>query len=87
MIHLCFFFFKEANRPYIEELMWGLCSVVSLTVFRYFVTLVDDYSRMSWLYFMKNRPEVFSNFHAFCVEIHTQFHIYVQTLRSDNAKG
>ena len=66
--------------------VWGSCSVVvSPTGFRYFVTFVDDYSRTTWLYLMKNRSE-FSHFRAFCVEIHTQFHVYVQNLRSDNAK-
>ena len=30
--------------------------------------------------------ELFSHFHVFCVEIHTQFHVSVQNLRSDNAK-
>ena len=29
---------------------------------------------------------MFSNFRVFCAEIHTQFHVYVQNLRSDNAK-
>ena len=59
---------------------------MSLTEFRYFVTFVDDYSRTTWLYLMKNHSELFSHFRAFCVEIHTQFHVYVQNLRSDNAK-
>ena len=66
--------------------VWGPCSVVSPIGFRYFVTFVDDYSRTTWLYLMKNRLELFSHFHAFCAEIHTQFHVYVQNLRSDNAK-
>ena len=35
---------------------------------------------------MKNLSELFSHVHAFCAEIHTQFHVYVQNLRSDNAK-
>ena len=35
---------------------------------------------------MKNRSELFSHFRAFCAKIHTQFHVYVQNLRSDNAK-
>ena len=35
---------------------------------------------------MKNCPELFSHFRAFYAEIHTQFHVYVQNLRSDNAK-
>ena len=35
---------------------------------------------------MKSRFELFSHFSAFCVEIQTQFHVFVQTLRSDNGK-
>ena len=50
------------------------------------VTFVDDYSRTTWLYLMKNRSELFSHFHAFYAEIHTQFHVSLQSLRSDNAK-
>ena len=66
--------------------MWGPCPIVSPTEFRYFVTFVDDYSRTTWLYLMKNRSELFSHFRAFCAEIHTQFHVYLHNLRSDNAK-
>ena len=66
--------------------MWGPCPIVSPIGFRYFVTVVDDYSQITWLYLMKNRSELFSHFHAFCAEIHTQFYVYVQNLRSDNAK-
>ena len=66
--------------------MWGPCPVVSPTGFRYFVTFVDDYSRTTRLYLMKNRSELFSHFRAFYAEIHTQFHVSIQSLRSDNAK-
>ena len=59
---------------------------MSPTEFKYFVTFIDDFSRVTWLYLMKNRSELFSHFSAFCAEIQTQFHISVQTLRSDNAK-
>ena len=58
----------------------------ALTRFQHFVTFVDDYSRTTSLYLMKNRFELFSHFHAFCTEIHTQFDVSVQSLRSDNAK-
>ncbi|RVW96782.1 Retrovirus-related Pol polyprotein from transposon RE1 [Vitis vinifera] len=37
--------------------VWGPCPVTSQTGFRYFVTFVDDFSRMTWIYFMKNRSE------------------------------
>ena len=59
---------------------------MSPTGFRYFVTFVDDYSQTTWLYLMKDHYELFSHFRAFYGEIHPQFHVYVQSLRSDNAK-
>ena len=35
---------------------------------------------------MKNHSDSFSHFRAFYVGVHTQIHIFVQSLRSDNAK-
>ena len=35
---------------------------------------------------MKSRFELFSHFSIFCAKIQTQFHVSVQTLRSDNTK-
>ena len=79
---------KRASTPFelVHSDVWGPCRVVSLTRFWYFVTFVDDYSRTTWLCLMKNRSELFSHFRAFSAEIHTQFHVSVQNLRSDNAK-
>ena len=67
-------------------LQQGPCPVVSPKRFRYFVTFVDDYSRTTWLYLMKNRSKLLSHFRAFRAKVHTQFHVSVQNLRSDNAK-
>ena len=53
---------------------------------RYFVTFVDDYSRTTWLYLMKNRSKLFSHFCAFCAKIYTQFHVSIQNMRNDDAK-
>ena len=87
-VHLSLRVNKQASDPF--ELVyldvWGPCPVVSLTGFRYFVTFVNDYLRTTWLYLMKSRSELFFNFRAFYAEIHTQFHISIQNLRSDNAK-
>ena len=66
--------------------IWGSCPIVSQSDFKYFITFVDDYSRATRLFLMKNRSELFSIFCAFCAEIKTQFHIPIRTLRSDNAK-
>ena len=65
--------------------VWGPSRVVSILGFQYFVTFIDNYSRYTWLYLMKNRSELFTIFESFCAEIKTQFHTSIQVLRSDNA--
>ena len=75
----------SASFELVHSYVWGPCPMSPIR-FQYFVTLVDDYSRTTWLYLMKNRSELFSHFRALCAEIHTQFHVYVQNMRSDNAK-
>ena len=78
----------RASAPYELVLsdVWYPCLVMSPTGFKYFVTFGDNFSRVTWLYLMKSRSELFSHFSTFCAEIQTQFHVSVQTLRSDNAK-
>ncbi|KAK2966742.1 hypothetical protein RJ640_001066 [Escallonia rubra] len=76
----------ESAFELVKSDVWGPCPVLSKSGFRYFVTFVDDFSRMTWIYFMKNRSEVFAHFSAFCAEIKTQFNVHVHILRSDNAK-
>ena len=66
--------------------VWGPYPILSSIGFRYFVTFMDDFSRVTWLYLMKIRSDLFSHFIVFCAQIQTQFHVSVQTLRSDNAK-
>ena len=80
---------KRASAPFelVHYDVWGPCPVLSPTGFKYFVIFVDDFSCVTWLYQMEIHYEVFFfHFSAFCAEIQTQFHVYVQTLRSDNAK-
>ena len=59
---------------------------MSPTGFKYFVTFVDNFSRVTWLYLMKSCSKLFSYLSVFCVEIQTILHVSVQILRSDNAK-
>ena len=53
--------------------VWGPCLVLSLTGFKYFVTFVDDFSRVTWFYLMKSRSELFSHFSGFCAEFKHNF--------------
>ena len=77
---------KRASAPFelVHLDVWDQCQNLSLIGFRYFVIFFDDYLLITWLYLMKNCFELFSYFHALSAEIHTQFHVSVQNLRSDN---
>ena len=66
--------------------VWGPSRSTSTLGFRYFVTFIDDYSRCTWLFLMKNRVELFYIFQKFHAEIRTQFNSSIRILRSDNAK-
>jgi hypothetical protein len=54
--------------------------------FHYFVTFVDDFSYMTWLFLIKNRSELFSIFQIFHNRIKTQFSQKNRILCSDSAK-
>jgi len=51
--------------------------------FQYFVSFVDDFSRMTWVYFLKQKSEVPDKFYAFYQMTHTQFNKKIQVLRLD----
>ena len=51
---------------------------------RYFVTFLDDFSRRSWVYLLKEKREVFYKFQEFKAKVEAQSKEKVLTLRSDN---
>jgi hypothetical protein len=42
--------------------VWGPSLVVSLSVFRWFVIFIDDYSYITWVYLLKDKGDVSSCF-------------------------
>ena len=70
---------KRASAPFelIHSNVLGPCLVMSPTSFKYFITFVDDFSRVTWLYLMKSCSELCFHFTAFCAKIQTQFHVLV----------
>ena len=43
----------------------GLMATTSLSGYSYYVSFIDDFSRQTWIYFMKEKNEVFSKFKEF----------------------
>lgn len=76
-----------ASQPFdlIHLDVWGPFSVDSIEGFRYFLTLVDDCTRFTWVYMLKQKSDVSVVFPAFITMIHTQFQVKIKAIRSDNA--
>ena len=53
--------------------VWGPAPVIGGQGFKYFLIFVDDCTRMTWVYFMKHKSEVFEHFVHFYSLIQTQF--------------
>jgi hypothetical protein len=49
----------------------------------YVLTFIDDYSRMTWVYFIRSKSETFSKFKEFKAMTEKQSGHYVKVLRSD----
>ncbi|KAK8962854.1 hypothetical protein KSP40_PGU018853 [Platanthera guangdongensis] len=66
--------------------IWGPFKIPSISGFRYFITFIDDHSRTTWLYLLRDRSELPRVFRAFVLETRTQFHTTIKVLRTDNAR-
>jgi hypothetical protein len=60
------------------------CPMVSINGMKYFVTFIDSFSHMTWVYLMKHKDEVFKCFQHFCALVKGQFNTQVKMIRTDN---
>ena len=78
--------FNKSQMPFelIHSDVWGPSPKSTISGVRWFVIFVDDCTRMTWLYLMKNKDEVFSVFCSFHEMVKTQYSTTICILRSDN---
>ena len=62
----------------------GSMSSTSLSGDEYYVTFIDDYSRKTWIYFLKTKDEVFEKFKEFKALIENHSERRIKKLRTDN---
>jgi hypothetical protein len=62
----------------------GRMSSPSLSGYLYYVLFIDDYSRKTWIYFLKTKGEVFKRFQEFKALVENQTGKKIRCLRSDN---
>ena len=58
--------------------------MASLGGSRYYVTLIDDFSRKVWVYFLKNKSDVFETFKKWKAMVETESGLKLKCLRFDN---
>ena len=64
---------------------WGPYHTKTYNGQRYFLTLVDDYTRSTWTHLMVTKDEAFHLIKSFVAMAKTQFDSIVKVIRSDNA--
>ncbi|XP_075095099.1 uncharacterized protein LOC142173413 [Nicotiana tabacum] len=65
--------------------LWGPYHTRTYNGFRYFLVIVDDFSRVTWTHLLSRKSNAFSIIKAFTNMIQIHFHSFVQTFRADNA--
>ena len=55
---------KRANKilELVHSDVFGPVSVPSLGKFVYYISFIDEFSRNTWIYFLRKKPEVFDRF-------------------------
>lgn len=88
---------KQTRSPFSKRALWrakyklqlvhvDLCGPMqsnSLGGNRYFMLLIDDYSRMSWVYFLQSMSEAFEQFKNFQAMVERQSGCKLKVLRTD----
>ena len=75
----------RASRP-LEIVHTDVCGPlkpISTGGNQYFLTFIDDYSRKTWVYFLKRKSEVFDIFKEFKILVERRRGHYIKVLRSD----
>jgi hypothetical protein len=75
---------KSGKLELVHTDLWGPAPVASLGGSRYYITFIDDSSRKVWVYFLKNKSDVFETFKKWKAMVETETDLKLKCLRSDN---
>jgi len=64
--------------------IWGPFSVQSINGSRFFFTIVDDFSRYTWIYLMHSKFQTRFIVQSFFTMVNTHFNLRIKSLRFDN---
>ena len=89
---------KQARSPFPSESTWrakeklqllhadlgGPMRTQSVGGSRYYLLIIDDFSRFSWIYFLKEKSEAAENFMRFKIWVENQTECKIKAIRTDN---
>ena len=64
--------------------IWGGYRTSSISGAHYFLTIVDDYTRCTWVYLMRHKSEAHSLLQPFINLVENQFSTTIKVIRSNN---
>jgi len=64
---------------------WGPYKHSTYNGYKYFLTIVDDYSRGTWTFLLSTKSNAFPTLKSFFAMVERQFNTKVKCIRSDNA--
>lgn len=64
--------------------MWGSYKFSTHSGHRYFLTIVDDFTRATWVYLLKLKSDAFVALKQFIALVKTQFSMDIKIVPSDN---
>lgn len=65
--------------------IWGPLAHATHNGYRYFLTIVDDYSHYIWIFLLRSKYDVLSIIPQFFTYVETQFNARIKCFRSDTA--
>ena len=74
----------KGTLDYIHADLWGPSQIDSLDGAKYFLSLIDDYSKMVWVYPLKSKDQAYESFKNWKMLIETHTNRKVKALRTDN---
>ena len=77
---------NKSSIPFavIHSDVWGPTKTPSISTTRYFVTFIDECTRMTWVSLLTNKSDVYQAFQEFHNMVRTQYQTQIRVLQSDN---